>query len=146
MIWRWNIYNCRFSSFPNHEKLVEAIFGECLNYKSGLRILIWPLEVPFFWSQRWPLLAKVTVFGPQFNSSVEGPCRTMCDSAKRSNAGSELLITAAVPKKLSLQLIRKCVSLREGARNEKMHKSQILILIVCLSFYSEMSEQKLSKY
>ena len=38
---------------------------ECLNYKSGLRILIWPLEVPFFWSQRWALLAKVTVFGPQ---------------------------------------------------------------------------------
>ena len=20
--------------------------------------MIWPLEVPFFWSQRWPLLAK----------------------------------------------------------------------------------------
>ena len=33
--------------------------------KSGLRILIWPLEVPFFWSQRLALLAKVTVFGPQ---------------------------------------------------------------------------------
>ena len=70
----------------------------------------------------------------------------MCYSAKRSNAGSELLITAAVPEELSLQLMRKCVSLREGARNEKMHKSQILTLIVCLSFYSEMSEQKLSKY
>ena len=27
-------------------------------YKSGLRILIWPLEVPFFWSQRWALLEK----------------------------------------------------------------------------------------
>ena len=37
MIWRWNTYNNRFSSFPNHEKLVEAIFGECLNYKGGLR-------------------------------------------------------------------------------------------------------------
>ena len=24
------------------------IVGECLNYKSGLRILIWLLEVPFF--------------------------------------------------------------------------------------------------
>ena len=42
-----------------------AIFGECLNYKSGLRILILPPEVPFFWSQKWALLAKVTVFGPQ---------------------------------------------------------------------------------
>ena len=42
-----------------------AIFVECLNYKSGLRILIMPSEVPFFWSQRWALLAKVTVFGPQ---------------------------------------------------------------------------------
>ena len=40
-------------------------FGECLNYKSGLRILILPPEVPFFGSQRWALLAKVTVFGPQ---------------------------------------------------------------------------------
>ena len=42
-----------------------AIFGECLNYKSGLRILIFPPKVPFFCSQRWALLAKVTVFGPQ---------------------------------------------------------------------------------
>ena len=33
-----NTYNNRFSSFPNHEKLVEAIFGECLNYKGGLRV------------------------------------------------------------------------------------------------------------
>ena len=38
---------------------------ECLNYKSGLRILIWPLEVPFFWSQRLALLAKVAIFGPK---------------------------------------------------------------------------------
>ena len=45
--------------------MLEAIFGECLNYKSGLRILIGALEVPFFGSQRWALLAKVTVFGPQ---------------------------------------------------------------------------------
>ena len=39
-----------------------AIFGKCLNYKSGLRILILPPEVPFFWSQRWAFFAKVTVF------------------------------------------------------------------------------------
>ena len=32
---------------------------------SGLRILILPPEKSFFWSQRWALLAKVTVFGPQ---------------------------------------------------------------------------------
>ena len=38
---------------------------QCLKYKSGLRILIWPLEVPFFWSQRWALSAKVTIFGPK---------------------------------------------------------------------------------
>ena len=44
--------------------MLEAIFGECLNYKSGLRILIGALEVPFFGSQRWALLAKVPVFGP----------------------------------------------------------------------------------
>ena len=64
----------------------------------------------------------------------------MCYSAKRSNAGSELLITAAVPEELSLQLMKKCVSLREGARNENMHKSQIFIPILCLSFYSKMYE------
>ena len=46
-------------------KVIGTIFGECLNYKSGLRILIWPLEVPFFWSQRLALLAKVAVFGPK---------------------------------------------------------------------------------
>ena len=28
-------------------------------------ILIWTLDVPFFWSQRLALLAKVTDFGPQ---------------------------------------------------------------------------------
>ena len=48
-----------------HEIKAVTKFGECLNYKSGLRILIMPPEVPFFWSQRWALLAKVTVFGPQ---------------------------------------------------------------------------------
>ena len=48
----------------SQNKVIGAIFGECLNYKSK-RILIWPLEVPFFWSQRWALLAKVTVFGLQ---------------------------------------------------------------------------------
>ena len=52
-----------------HEiKVLEGIFGECLNYKSGLRILIWLLEVPFFLAQIWALLAKVTVFGPQIGS------------------------------------------------------------------------------
>ena len=30
-----------------------------------IRILIWLIKVPFFWSHRWALLAKVTVFGPQ---------------------------------------------------------------------------------
>ena len=30
-----------------------------MNYKSGLRILIWPLEVPFFLVPKWALLAKV---------------------------------------------------------------------------------------
>ena len=48
---------------------IWTIFGECLNYKSGLRILIWPLEVPFFWSQRLALLAKVAVFGQKIRRS-----------------------------------------------------------------------------
>ena len=41
---------------------IGTIFGECLNYKSGLRILIWPLEVPFFLVRKWPLLPKVPIF------------------------------------------------------------------------------------
>ena len=43
----------------------ETIFGECLNYKSGLRILIWPLEVPFFLVRKWAFLAKMPIFGPK---------------------------------------------------------------------------------
>ena len=57
--------NCDQKWWIHEINVVGTIFGESLNYKSGLRILIWPLEVPFFWSQRWALLAKVTVFGPQ---------------------------------------------------------------------------------
>ena len=60
------------------------MFGECLNYKSGLRILIWPLEVPFFWSQRLALLAKVAVFGPKLDK-ILGLNRTA-----RLNRDSEL--------------------------------------------------------
>ena len=59
------ILNFHFDFLKPSLKAFTAIFGECLNYKSGLRILIWPLEVPFFWSQSWALLAKVTIFGPQ---------------------------------------------------------------------------------
>ena len=43
-------------------KVLEGIFGECLNYKSGHRILIWPLEVPFFLVRKRPLLPKVPIF------------------------------------------------------------------------------------
>ena len=45
-------------------KAFMAIFGKCLNYKSGLRTLIWPTEAPFFWSQRRALWAR---FWPNFN-------------------------------------------------------------------------------
>ena len=47
-------------------KAIGTLFGECLNYKSGLRILIWPLEVPFFWvtfAQKCPFSDQKT--GPQ---------------------------------------------------------------------------------
>ena len=41
----------------NHEiNALAAIFGQCLNYKSGLRILIWPTKVQFFGlkdGQKW---------------------------------------------------------------------------------------------
>ena len=47
-------------------KVIGTIFGECLNYKSVLRISIWPLEVPFFGGQRhFCTFGKVTFFGPQ---------------------------------------------------------------------------------
>ena len=45
--------------------MLEAIFGECLNYKSGLRILIGALEVPFFVVQKQALLPKVPIFETQ---------------------------------------------------------------------------------
>ena len=49
--------------FEIHEiKVIGAIFGECLNYKSCLRILIWPLEVPFFVVRKRSLLPKVAIF------------------------------------------------------------------------------------
>ena len=35
----------------SRNKVIGTIFGECLNYTCGLKILIWPLEVPFFWSK-----------------------------------------------------------------------------------------------
>ena len=43
-------------------KAFTAIFGKCLNYKSGLRILIWPPEVPFFVVRKQSLLPKVPIF------------------------------------------------------------------------------------
>ena len=43
-------------------KAYTEIFGKCLNHKSGLRILIWPLEVPFFLVRKRSLLPKVTIF------------------------------------------------------------------------------------
>ena len=46
----------------NQIKVIGTIFGECLNHKSGLRILIWPLEVPFFVVRKWSLLPKVPLF------------------------------------------------------------------------------------
>ena len=38
---------------------MTAIFGECLNYKSGLRILILPPELPSFVVRKQSLLPKV---------------------------------------------------------------------------------------
>ena len=46
-----------FGRVPKKCKISFRMFELCL------RILIWPLEVPF--SQRWALLAKMTVFGLQ---------------------------------------------------------------------------------
>ena len=42
-----------------------VLFGECLNYKSGLRTLIWPLEVPFFWSKNGHFCQKCQSLRPQ---------------------------------------------------------------------------------
>ena len=39
----------------------DHIWG-CLNYKSGLRISIWPLKVPFFVVRKRSVLPKVAIF------------------------------------------------------------------------------------
>ena len=46
----------------SQREVLEAIFGECLNYKSGLRIFILAPEVPFFVVQKQALLPKVPIF------------------------------------------------------------------------------------
>ena len=43
-------------------KVKSIIFGGCWAYESGLRIFVWPLEVPFFITQNMALLAKVPWF------------------------------------------------------------------------------------
>ena len=56
-----------------HEtEAVEAIFGECLNYKSDLRILIFPLKVPFSGIKDGHFWRKLTVFGPRKNGTSSG--------------------------------------------------------------------------
>ena len=45
---------------PNQSHM-GTIFGECSNYKSGLRILIWPLEVPFFFGPKMGTFGKKSV-------------------------------------------------------------------------------------
>ena len=58
-----SIYRLFVSYFFSQEiKALAAIFGKCLNYKSGLRILILPPEVPFFVVQKQSLLPKVPIF------------------------------------------------------------------------------------
>ena len=56
-----------------HEtEAVEAIFGECFNYKSDLRILIFPLKVPFSGIKDGHFWRKLTVFGPRKNGTSSG--------------------------------------------------------------------------
>ena len=47
-----------FANKGGGEWVIGTIFGECLIYKSGLRILIWPLEVPFFWVRKRSLFLE----------------------------------------------------------------------------------------
>ena len=46
-------------------KVMGTIFVECLKYKSGLRILIWPLVVPFFWSENGHFCQKCQYLRPK---------------------------------------------------------------------------------
>ena len=44
-----NQQNLNMTKFaPKSDKFMKWKFGECLNYKGGLRILIWAPEMPFF--------------------------------------------------------------------------------------------------
>ena len=61
-------------------KAIGTIFGECSNYKSGLRILIWPLEVPFLWSESGHfyqnhLPSKINMTNVHFSQLVQ---QTLC--------------------------------------------------------------------
>ena len=44
-------------------KVIDLIFGDSLPYKSGLGFFVPALEVPFFESPTWALLAKVVILG-----------------------------------------------------------------------------------
>ena len=54
--WWWRYKNSGYMYAKKREKVRPS---------RKIRILIWLIKVPFFWSHRWALLAKVTVFGPQ---------------------------------------------------------------------------------
>ena len=61
-------------------KVIGTTFGECLNYKSGLRILILPPEVPFFVVRKQSLLPKVPIFeksGLEFNFPSKSKCPSL---------------------------------------------------------------------
>ena len=61
-----NWQNCEKKTFFEGQKrfprCLNGDFGGLFVLKSGLRILIWPLEVPFFWVRKRPLLPKVPIF------------------------------------------------------------------------------------
>ena len=59
---------------PKSDKFTK--FGECLNYKSALKILIWPLEVPVFlvtFGQKCPFSALLCV--DTFHSVIFHLCK-----------------------------------------------------------------------
>ena len=65
-------------------KVIDLIFGDSLPYKSGLGFFVPALEVPFFESPTWALLAKVVILGCK-KKALPVPVRKIRDHFYKAN-------------------------------------------------------------
>ena len=75
----------RIQKWPKMKsKVMDPIFGDSLPYKSGLRFFVPALEVPFFGSPTWALLAEVVVLGCK-KEALLVPVRKIRDHFYKAN-------------------------------------------------------------